>query len=162
MERKIYKTFLKRPLDIVISFSALIILSPILLLTALLIRIKLGSPVIFKQARVGLNEKVFTIYKFRTMIDLRDDEGSLLADNVRLTVFGKFLRETSLDELPEFFNILKGDMSIIGPRPLLLDYLPLYNQDQKRRHETRPGLSGLAQVKGRNLISWECNGIVNF
>lgn len=96
------------------------------------------------------------------MIDLRDDEGSLLADNVRLTVFGKFLRETSLDELPEFFNILKGDMSIIGPRPLLLDYLPLYNQDQKRRHETRPGLSGLAQVKGRNLISWECNGIVNF
>jgi len=126
-----------------------------MLIIALLVRIKLGSPVIFKQKRPGLNEKIFTLYKFRTMTDERDENGELLPDSVRLTKFGKFLRSTSLDELPELFNILKGDMSIVGPRPLLVEYLPLYNEHQKRRHEVRPGLSGLAQINGRNAITWE-------
>ena len=130
-------------------------LCQILLIVALLVIIKLGSPVIFKQQRPGLNEKIFTIYKFRTMTDERDLNGELLPDSERLTKFGRTLRSTSLDELPELFNILKGDMSVVGPRPLLVQYLPLYNHKQKRRHEVRPGLSGLAQVSGRNAITWE-------
>jgi len=151
----IYKKYLKRPMDFVLSLLAIILLSPILIITAILVRLKLGSPVLFKQDRPGLNEKIFTMYKFRTMTDAKDENGGLLPDAARLTHFGKMLRATSLDELPELFNILKGDMSIIGPRPLLVQYLPLYNTHQKRRHEVRPGLSGLAQINGRNTISWE-------
>ncbi len=150
-----YRRYFKRPLDFVLSLTAIIILSPILLFIALLVRIKLGSPVIFKQQRPGMNEKIFTLYKFRTMTDERGKKGELLPDEVRLTEFGKFLRATSLDELPELFNILKGDMSIVGPRPLLTEYLPLYNEHQRRRHEVRPGLTGWAQVNGRNAITWE-------
>lgn len=151
----IYRRFIKRPMDFVLSLLALIILSPIFLIVAILVRVKLGSPIIFKQKRPGLHEKIFTMYKFRTMTDERDERGELLPDSVRLTRFGRFLRSTSLDELPELFNILKGDMSIVGPRPLLVQYLSLYNDHQKRRHEVRPGLSGLAQINGRNAISWE-------
>jgi len=154
-KRGLYRRYFKRPLDFVLSLAAIVILSPILLLIALLVRIKLGSPVIFKQQRPGMNEKIFTLYKFRTMTDERDEKGELLPDEVRLTDFGKFLRATSLDELPELFNILKGDMSIVGPRPLLIEYLPLYNDHQRRRHEVRPGLTGWAQVNGRNAITWE-------
>ena len=150
-----YRRYFKRPFDFVLSLIAIIILSPILLLIAFLVRIKLGSPVIFKQQRPGMNEKIFTLYKFRTMTDERDEKGELLPDEMRLTDFGKFLRSTSLDELPELFNILKGDMSIVGPRPLLIEYLPLYNAHQRRRHEVRPGLTGWAQVNGRNAIGWE-------
>ncbi len=150
-----YRRYFKRPIDFVLSLTAIIILSPILLLIALLVRIKLGSPVIFKQQRPGMNEKIFTLYKFRTMTDDRDEKGELLPDEMRLTDFGKFLRASSLDELPELFNILKGDMSIVGPRPLLIEYLPLYNAHQRRRHEVRPGLTGWAQVNGRNAIGWE-------
>lgn len=151
----IYRRFIKRPMDFVLSLLAISILSPIFLIVAILVRIKLGSPIIFKQKRPGLNEKIFTMYKFRTMTDERDEKGELLPDSVRLTKFGKFLRSTSLDELPELINILKGEMSFVGPRPLLVQYLPLYNDHQKRRHEVRPGLSGWAQVNGRNAISWE-------
>lgn len=151
----IYRRLIKRPMDFTLSIVAILALSPVLFLVALLVKTKLGSPVLFKQKRPGLNEKVFTMYKFRTMTDERDEDGELLPDNVRLTKFGRFLRSTSLDELPELFNIIKGDMSIVGPRPLLKEYLPLYNVHQKRRHEVRPGLSGLAQVSGRNAISWD-------
>ena len=150
-----YKKYFKRPLDFIMALLGLIILSPLLLIVAILVRIKLGSPVIFKQPRPGLNEEIFTLYKFRTMTDERDENGKLLPDEVRLTSFGKFLRSTSLDELPELWNILKGDMSFVGPRPLLVEYLPLYNDEQRHRHEVRPGLTGLAQVSGRNAISWE-------
>lgn len=152
---KVYQRFFKRPMDFILSLLAIIVLSPVFLIIAILVRIKFGSPVIFRQDRPGLNEKIFTMYKFRTMTDKKDEKGELLPDSERLTKFGKLLRSTSLDELPELFNILKGDMSIVGPRPLLVRYLPLYNKQQKRRHEVRPGLSGWAQVNGRNAISWE-------
>lgn len=157
MNRKkgFYEKFIKRLQDFILSMLALIVLSPVLLIVAILVKMKLGSPVIFRQKRPGLNEKVFEMYKFRTMTDEMDENGELLSDSVRLTKFGKFLRSSSLDELPELWNIGKGDMSIIGPRPLLVQYLPLYNEHQKRRHNVRPGLSGLAQVSGRNAISWE-------
>ncbi|WP_394121307.1 sugar transferase [Planococcus donghaensis] len=151
----IYKRFFKRPMDFMLSLIAIIFLSPMFLIVTILVRTKLGSPVLFKQERPGLNERIFSMYKFRSMTDERDSSGNLLPDHVRLTKFGKFLRSTSLDELPGLMNILKGDMSIIGPRPLLVQYLPLYNKDQKHRHDVRPGLSGLAQVHGRNAISWE-------
>ncbi|ETT51761.1 sugar transferase [Paenibacillus odorifer] len=150
-----YKNYLKRPMDFLLSLSALIVLSPILLIVTILVRVNLGSPVIFKQQRPGKNERIFTLYKFRTMTDKCNENGELLSDEIRLTRFGKILRSTSLDELPELFNILKGDMAIVGPRPLLVQYIPLYTPDQKQRHDVRPGLSGLAQVKGRNSISWE-------
>ncbi|MFA5450378.1 MAG: sugar transferase [Dehalococcoidales bacterium] len=150
-----YRKYYKRILDFTLALISMIVLLPILALIALLVRIKLGSPVIFKQDRPGLNEKIFTLYKFRTMTDKKDEEGELLPDGERLTKFGKWLRSTSLDELPELWNILKGDMSFVGPRPLLVEYLPLYNEQQKRRHEIRPGLTGYAQVNGRNAISWE-------
>ena len=151
----LYRRFFKRPMDFILSLLALIVLSPVFLVVAVLVRVKLGSPVIFKQKRPGLNEKIFTMYKFRTMTDERDENGELLPNHLRFTKLGKILRATSLDELPEFFNILKGDMTLVGPRPLLVEYLPLYNEHQKRRHEVRPGLSGLAQINGRNAISWK-------
>ncbi|MEH7019913.1 sugar transferase [Priestia megaterium] len=154
-EGGIYKICFKRLLDFILSLAAIIILSLVLLIVSILVRVKLGSPILFKQDRPGINGKIFTMYKFRTMTDEKDEKGNLLSDNKRLTRFGRFLRSTSLDELPELFNILKGDMSIIGPRPLLVQYLPLYNKHQNRRHEVRPGLSGLAQINGRNSISWE-------
>lgn len=147
--------YVKRFFDIFSSLLAIILLSPILLITAVTVRIKLGSPVLFKQERPGKDEKIFVLKKFRTMTDERDENGELLPDDVRLTKFGRFLRSTSIDELPELFNILKGDMSVIGPRPLLVRYLPRYNEYQHRRHEVRPGLSGWAQVNGRNTVSWE-------
>ncbi|MFR2407059.1 MAG: sugar transferase, partial [Eubacterium callanderi] len=148
----IYQKYIKRILDITLSGAAIIVLSPVMGVTAILVKKKLGSPVIFKQKRPGKDEKIFTMYKFRTMTDERDEKGELLPDSIRVTKFGKMLRSTSLDELPELFNIFKGDMSVVGPRPLLVQYLPLYNEKQKRRHEVRPGLSGLAQVNGRNAI----------
>ena len=150
-----YQKYIKRGLDFMLSLIASIILSPVILIVAVLVRVKLGSPVLFKQQRPGKNEKIFNMYKFRTMTDERDENGELLPDEVRLTKFGKTLRSTSLDELPELFNIVKGDMSIVGPRPLLVRYLPLYNERQKHRHDVRPGFTGLAQVNGRNSISWE-------
>ncbi len=151
----IYARYIKRILDIILSLSAIIILSPILLILYILVRVKLGSPVLFKQERPGKDEKIFTLCKFRTMTDKRGADGELLPDEERLTKFGKKLRSTSLDELPELFNILKGEMSIIGPRPLLVRYLPRYNEFQRHRHDVRPGLTGLAQINGRNAITWE-------
>lgn len=150
-----YERYIKRLQAIVLSLIAIIILSPILLITYLLVRVKFGKPVIFIQKRVGKDGKVFDLYKFRTMTNQRDEDGKLLPDDQRLTSFGKKLRSTSLDELPELFNVLKGDMALIGPRPLLVKYLPLYNDEQARRHEVRPGLTGYAQVNGRNTITWE-------
>lgn len=150
-----YAKYIKRPMDFTLALFAIIFLSCLMGITALLVRIKLGKPVLFRQPRPGKDEKIFNMYKFRTMTDERDEEGNLLPDEIRLTAFGKMLRKTSLDELPELFNILKGDMSVIGPRPLLVKYLPRYNAHQRRRHEVRPGLSGLAQVNGRNAITWE-------
>lgn len=153
--------YIKRALDFCAALGAIIVLSPVLLIVALLVKTKLGSPVLFKQERPGMidsktgEEKSFTLCKFRTMTDERDENGELLPDEIRLTKFGKFLRSTSIDELPEFINILKGDMSFIGPRPLLVRYLPLYSEEQHRRHLVRPGLSGWAQVNGRNTVSWE-------
>lgn len=153
--------YIKRALDFCAALGAIIVLSPVLLIVALLVKTKLGSPVLFKQERPGMidsktgEEKIFTLCKFRTMTDERDETGELLPDEIRLTKFGKFLRSTSIDELPEFINILKGDMSFIGPRPLLVRYLPLYSEEQHRRHLVRPGLSGWAQVNGRNTVSWE-------
>lgn len=155
VQSNLYKGTIKRTMDIILSLCAMLVLSPVLLTVAVLIKIKLGSPVLFKQKRPGLNEKIFMLYKFRSMTDQRDENGALLPDEIRLTKFGKLLRSTSLDELPELLNILKGDMAVIGPRPLLIQYLPLYTHEQKRRHHVRPGLSGLAQVSGRNAISWE-------
>ena len=150
-----YRYFFKRFFDFVLSLLAIIILSPIMIIVAILVKIKLGSPIIFTQERPGKNEKIFKMYKFRSMTDQRDEQGNLLPDDVRLTKFGKLLRSTSLDELPELFNILKGDMALVGPRPLLVKYLPLYNDFQKQRHKVRPGFTGYAQVNGRNAISWE-------
>lgn len=150
-----YEKYIKRPLDFLLSLTALIVLSPILLLVTVLVRIKLGSPVIFKQERPGLNGKVFNMYKFRTMTNEKDENGELLPDEIRLTAFGKKLRSTSMDELPELWNIVRGDMSVVGPRPLLVKYLSRYNSHQARRHEVRPGFTGYAQVNGRNSITWE-------
>ena len=150
-----YEKYIKRPQDFCCALLAIIVLLPVMLVTALLVRIWLGSPVLFKQERPGLNGKIFTLYKFRTMTDQKDAQGNLLPDEVRLTSFGKKLRTTSLDELPELINMLKGDMAVVGPRPLLVSYLPLYNRHQARRHEVRPGFTGYAQVHGRNSISWE-------
>ena len=151
----VYERVFKRPLDIICALLALTVFCWLYAIVAVLVKVKLGSPVIFKQARPGKNEKIFNLYKFRTMTDEKDENGNLLPDEVRLTKFGKFLRKTSLDELPEAINILKGDMSVIGPRPLLVKYLPYYNEKQKHRHDVRPGLSGYAQVNGRNGISWD-------
>lgn len=151
----LYERYIKRLMDFTLALISIIILAPILITVAILVRVKLGSPVIFKQQRPGLNEEIFTICKFRTMTDEKDESGNLLPDKLRLTKFGRFLRSTSLDELPELFNILKGEMSIVGPRPLHVRYLPLYNEVQKLRHIARPGLTGLAQINGRNAISWE-------
>jgi lipopolysaccharide/colanic/teichoic acid biosynthesis glycosyltransferase len=155
VNKGIYRRFLKRPMDFILSLMAIIVLSPVLIIVGVLVRVKLGSPVLFKQKRPGLNEKIFTMYKFRTMTDEKDENGELLPDSVRLTKFGRMLRSTSLDELPELFNILKGDMSIVGPRPLLERYLPYYTDTEKLRHTVRPGLSGLAQINGRNNLDWD-------
>lgn len=150
-----YKKYIKRLIDIILSLTILILFCWLYIILAILVKIKLGSPVLFKQPRPGKNEKIFNMYKFRTMTDAKDEDGNLLPDEKRLPEFGKKLRATSLDELPEFINILKGDMSFVGPRPLLVKYLPLYNEEQHHRHDVRPGLTGWAQVNGRNLISWE-------
>lgn len=149
-----YQKYGKRLLDLVCSLLTLVLFCWLFLILAILIKIKLGSPVIFQQKRPGKNEKIFTLYKFRSMTNARDPSGNLLPDEKRLTPFGKFLRSTSLDELPEVFNILKGDMSVVGPRPLLVEYLPYYTQEERRRHDVRPGLTGLSQVSGRNLLGW--------
>jgi len=145
----------KRVFDLVITFIGLLLLVPVIILVAVLVRLKLGSAIFFKQARPGLNGDIFNMYKFRTMTNECDKNGALKSDGVRLTEFGKFLRSTSLDELPGLWNVLKGDMSLVGPRPLLVEYLPLYSEKQSRRHEVKPGITGWAQVNGRNAISWD-------
>ena len=150
-----YEKYLKRPLDCALAAGALLVLSPVMGITAVLVKRKLGTPVLFSQARPGKDEKIFTLYKFRTMTDARDENGALLPDADRLTEFGAFLRSTSLDELPELLNIVKGDMALVGPRPLLVQYLPYYTEEEKHRHDVRPGLTGLAQVNGRNLVKWD-------
>lgn len=150
-----YQKYFKRPIDILCALAAIVVFSWLYIIVAALVRIKLGSPVLFKQARPGKDGKIFYLYKFRSMTNERDENGNLLPDDVRLTKFGRFLRKTSLDELPEAFNILKGDMSVVGPRPLLVEYLPYYTEEEKCRHNVRPGLSGLAQVNGRNAMTWE-------
>ena len=150
-----YEKFIKRPQDFICATLAIIVLSPVFLITAIMVKIKLGSPIIFTQERPGRNGKIFKLYKFRSMTDARDKNGELLPDEDRLPTFGKILRSTSLDELPELFNMLKGDMAVVGPRPLLVRYLPRYNKHQARQHEVRPGFTGLAQVHGRNALSWE-------
>jgi len=155
MKIEIYQRYIKRFIDILLSFFALVMLSPVLIIVAIMIRSKLGSPVIFRQERPGLNEKIFCLYKFRSMTDEKDEKGNFLPDEIRLTKFGKLLRSTSLDELPELWNILKGDMSLVGPRPLAKIYLSYYYDNERIRHNVRPGLTGLAQVNGRNSISWE-------
>lgn len=154
-KRTFYKRFVKRFIDIICSGLALIVLSPIFLITAVLVRVKLGSPVIFKQKRPGLYEKIFSLYKFRSMTDAKDRDGNLLPDEERLPSFGRKLRSTSLDELPELWNIFKGDMTIVGPRPLLVQYLPYYTEEEAHRHDVRPGLTGWAQVNGRNVTMWD-------
>jgi len=151
----IYRNYLKRPMDFTLSLIAIILLCPVLLIVGVLVRVKLGSPIIFKQRRPGFNEKIFTMYKFRTMTDQKDEKGEYLPDSVRLTPFGKWLRSTSLDELPELFNILKGDMSIVGPRPQLVRDMVFMTPEQRKRHDIQPGLSGWAQINGRNSIDWE-------
>lgn len=151
----IYESSIKRPLGFILALLAIILLSPFLLALAVIVRCNLGSPVIFRQERVGKDGKSFVLYKFRSMTEERGADGELLADELRLTKFGRLLRSTSLDELPELINILRGDMSFVGPRPLLAEYMPLYSANQRRRHEVRPGLTGLAQVKGRNKLKWE-------
>lgn len=150
-----YQKYIKRLLDIILSLIAIIITLPIFLITGILVLIFLGKPVIFRQKRPGKKEKIFTMYKFRTMSNKKDKDGNLLPDELRLTKLGKFLRKTSLDEIPEFINILKGDMSFVGPRPLLVNYLPYYTEEEHHRHDVRPGLTGLAQVNGRNLLDWD-------
>lgn len=150
-----YRKYIKRLLDIILSLLGIIITFPIFLVVGILVIMFLGRPAIFRQERPGKDGKIFTMYKFRTMTNKKDKEGNLLPDEQRLTKFGKFLRKTSLDEIPEFFNILKGEMSFIGPRPLLVEYLDYYTEEEKHRHDIRPGLTGLAQVNGRNLLSWE-------
>ncbi|MCK3894689.1 sugar transferase [Streptococcus suis] len=155
MNKGLYEKYFKRLLDIILSLTAIILLFPIILIVTILVYFKLGSPVLFSQERPGKDEMIFRMYKFRTMTDERDEKGELLPDSVRLTAFGKWLRSTSLDELPELFNILKGDMSIVGPRPLLVKYLPYYSKQEKVRHQVRPGLTGLAQISGRNNLNWD-------
>lgn len=150
-----YERFFKRPFDLFCGLAAILVFWWLYIIVAVLVRIKLGSPVLFRQERPGKNGKIFMLYKFRTMTDARDENGELLPDEVRLTKFGKFLRSTSLDELPEAFNIIKGDMSVVGPRPLLVQYLPYYTEEERHRHDVRPGLSGLAQTHGRNAVTWE-------
>ncbi|EJT6171570.1 sugar transferase [Clostridium perfringens] len=150
-----YKNYLKRVLDVIFASVGIIVFFPIYILVAVMVRINLGSPIIFKQKRPGKDEKIFTMYKFRSMSDQKDKNGNLLSDKERLTKFGRVLRSTSLDELPELFNILKGDMSIVGPRPLAIVYLEYYNEEEKKRHSVRPGLTGLAQINGRNLSNWD-------
>ena len=151
----VYEKYVKRPLDFICALGAVVCFSWLYLIVAILVKVKLGSPILFTQYRPGKNERLFKLYKFRTMTDKRDREGNLLPDNKRLTKFGKLLRSTSLDELPEAFNIIKGDMSIVGPRPLLPSYLDWYTEEERHRHDVRPGLTGLAQVNGRNFINWD-------